>query len=324
MSPRAQAQISTLVLALLVTRSPAASPTEAAPTPTAAIADPGERAVEIGRAALEAYSRADWDMAYAGFAEAEALVHSPVFVLYMARCQRNRGRLLEARRLLRSAAQEQLAPDAAAPWSQAVVAAHAELGALQQVIPSVSIRVRPRAVVERATIGGRAVPLSATGAELELDPGEHVLELWHDGVRARRMIRVPEGRRRVPIWLPFEEPPPAAKPQGAAPASAESPSPQRIAGYVGLGIGALGIVTGLVTGLIAKARTDQVKQDHCDGSGDCYRQAQPELEAAADWAAISTVSFIFGSSALAASAGVLLFTPSTNAARGGLIVRGAF
>ena len=50
---------------------------------SARAAEPGadNQAIELGRTALDAYARGAWGEAYAAFRAAEALAHSPVFVL---------------------------------------------------------------------------------------------------------------------------------------------------------------------------------------------------------------------------------------------------
>jgi hypothetical protein len=285
------------------------------------------QAIQLGRSALEAYQKAAWDEARARFAEAERLVHSPVFVLYMARCERNLGHLLKARELYRAAAQEQLPPDAPAPWSQAVASAHAELGTLQQNIPSLWIRLRPDSNVVRVTVDARDVAPSANGGEVELDPGEHIIEVWRgDGSRERRAVQLREGRRRVPLWVPAPAVsaaiPGLAQPR-RGPERRGGLSRDQVVGYTAMSVGALGVVTGVVTGLIAVARTSSVKDAYCNDGGDCYPAARSRVESASDWAAASTVGFIFGTSALAAGAAVLLVVPTRAGSQTRLVLQGA-
>ena len=53
-------------------------------------------AVQLGHDGLALYEASRWSEAHERFQTAERLVHSPVFQLYMARCRRNMGRLIEA------------------------------------------------------------------------------------------------------------------------------------------------------------------------------------------------------------------------------------
>jgi len=279
----------------------------------------GAKAVELGRTALDAFALASWDLAYARFSAAEQLVHSPVFVLYMARCKRNTGRLLAARELFRTVAREQLAADAPASWSQAVVAGHAELGTLQQNIPSVLLRVRPGSTIVRASIDDRPIQLSAQGAELELDPGEHGIEISPaDSARSTLLIQLVEGQRRVPIWLPT----PVII--GGADTRHRSLSVNRVIGYSALGLGAAGLVAGVITGIVAKKRTDDLKKEQCNGANDCYPEARPQADTASRWANLSTISFVVGGGVAISGAGVLLFTPGAHGTQASIAVNGAF
>jgi hypothetical protein len=307
-----------LLLAAGLTASNARAADEAAPAA-------GEDAVTLGRAALEAYTAGEWRRAHDKFSAAERSVHSPVFVLYMARCKRNLGALMEARELFRSVVNERLAPSAPPSWQQAVTSAHAELATLQQNIPSVWLEAASAAELERAQLDGRALPRLGDNRELELDPGRHVFEITRaDGSRATVVVQLSEGRRRIPVQL---SPSSRAITDRGSLRARSGPPPFRtreVVGYTALGVGAVGVTLGVITGLIAKSRRDALLRDYCDESGSCYADARPKAEAASQWAAASTASFIFGSGFLAAGTSVLLFVPSTRSSQAGITVQGAF
>jgi hypothetical protein len=279
------------------------------------------QAIELGRAALDAYARGAWDEAHAAFRAAENLAHSPVFVLYMARCSRNSGRLLEARELLRKVAAEQLPADAPAPWLQAVVTAHSELGSLQQLIPSVVVRTVHGPPETRGAIDGRPAIFSEQEREFELDPGQHALVAG----TLRRTVQLVEGRRRVPLILDLAAPAPHGPPGPASPATAVNPAAvfgrqdvlasepdrgmpaPRVLGFALLGAGTAALVAGIATGLIAKQKTDEVKAQ-CRPR--CPREVAAEAELASDWAGVATVSFIVAGTGLASGGALLLLVPS--------------
>lgn len=62
-------------------------------------------------------------------------MHSPVFVLYMARCQQELGATELARELYRKAADEPLSEESPAVWREAQASARAALGALEASEP---------------------------------------------------------------------------------------------------------------------------------------------------------------------------------------------
>ena len=289
---------------------------------SARASEPGaeNQAIELGRTALDAYARGAWADAYVAFRAAESLAHSPVFVLYMARCSRNSGRLLEARELLRKVAAEQLPVDAPAPWLQAAITAHSELGSLQQLIPSVIVRTVHGPPRTRGAIDGRPAIFSEQEREFELDPGQHELAAG----ALRRTVQLVEGRRRVPLILDFAVPAPdavppatlqaAVKPAGAferqGPLVAEPdrgmPVP-RVLGFTLLGAGTAALVAGIATALVAKQKTDEVKAQ-CRPR--CPREVAAEAELASDWAGVATVSFIVAGTGLASGSALLLLVPS--------------
>lgn len=84
-----------------------------------------------GHLGLAAYAEGRWQEALRHFTEAERWMHSPVFVLYMARCQQELGAVELARELYRKAAEEPLSDDAPDVWRDAQASAQAALEALE-------------------------------------------------------------------------------------------------------------------------------------------------------------------------------------------------
>jgi hypothetical protein len=71
--------------------------------------DTNQRALKLAYEADDLYARGQWAGAYDRFAEADGLAHSPVFVLYMARCRKNAARLIEAEAIFTRLSRETLA-----------------------------------------------------------------------------------------------------------------------------------------------------------------------------------------------------------------------
>lgn len=114
-----------MALLALPARATFAQPPEDAKTATDE--SPAARAVELGRLGRTRFDAEDWAGALAAFEEAESLVHSPVFVLHMARCELRLGHADRARALYRSVAEEELPADAPVQWKNAQTEARAEL-----------------------------------------------------------------------------------------------------------------------------------------------------------------------------------------------------
>src|SRR5262249_45683700 len=133
--------------------------------------NPSQRAVTLGYEADGLYAKSRWNEAYERFAQADQLAHSPVFVLYMARCRKNAGRLLEARSLYERTARETVSPDAPKPFREAVSDAATEREEVSRRIPSVRLTVTGASGPATLSVDGNAVPAGSTS--LELDPGDH-------------------------------------------------------------------------------------------------------------------------------------------------------
>jgi hypothetical protein len=88
-------------------------------------------AVVRGQRGLEAFRERDWATAYDSFRQAETLVHSPVFLLYMARARAEEGAHPEALDLYARVVAEKLPENAPAAWRQAVRQAESESQALR-------------------------------------------------------------------------------------------------------------------------------------------------------------------------------------------------
>ncbi len=97
-------------------------------------ASDGRSALTLGHEAIGLYNKGSWAEARAKFEEAERLTHSPVFVLYLARCARNAGDLAAAREAYRQLVKEVVPKDAPAPWAAAVESGKQELPELERRI----------------------------------------------------------------------------------------------------------------------------------------------------------------------------------------------
>jgi hypothetical protein len=260
------------------------------------------RAVSVGHAALELYEASRWDDAYERFKAAEALVHSPVFVLYMARCRRNGGKLLEARQLFERVSAERVSEQAPPAWHGAVADASAELMALRRSIPRVIIILRGEWNSEPSlSIDGREVALVSLGKPIELDPGRHwILARDAQGRRALRGVELVAGQAASTIELRLE---PLANQSAAASPPGDSGTAFRTTGFVLLGVSAVGLSVGVGTAIAAANQ---------DKDADAER-----------WARWSIAGFIAGGFAAGAGVLFLILSPSQTRARAGDVTQAA-
>lgn len=295
--------IARLVLALLFAAANAwASPEERAPDTEAALA--------AGHTGLERYSQGEWQEALERFREADRLAHSPVFVLYAARCEQKLGRLLEARRDLRRIVGEQLPEDAPDAWRVAVADAKRELGELHGRIPRLVVRVEGADLGRvRVSLGARTLRRSELGGPIEVNPGSYTVIARSQGGLARRDVRVSEGDPiadvvlRIAAPLPRAPVPPARSARSSDSARGES-SGSQLAPAVAFGVGAAAIVTGVVLGVMAASRASGVKE-RCQGNS-CLASDADEGAAATRLANASTVAFAIGGVGIGAGVVLLL------------------
>lgn len=277
-------------------------------------AQPGvaaKQAIEDGRQALELFQQGRFVEAHARFEAADKLYHSPVFSLYMARCLANTGKLLRAKRQYSQLVHEPGVEGEPTLWKEARVDAARELDELSARIPSVVAQVKNApGGLQALRIDGNTVDVSS-GA-IELDPGAHTVEAVTTSGSSRRIsLRLKPGQRAVIVEIDFgREASKSPAPREPGPPIADTTwEPVRWPGFVALGVGAVGIGVGGVTGLLAKRDADAVL-DGCDARLNCRPEDEDRAERGRTYGTVSTVSFIVGGAFAAAGTALLLWPPT--------------
>lgn len=157
----------------------------AQPADEQAAPSPGDQAIQKGQEALALFERGKWADAARTFEEADRLFHSPVFILYQARSERNLGHLREAKRVFSVLSSELLGPSAPSQWRDAQLEGAKELGDLELTAPRLLLEVEGGAAGVRATVDG--VPVDIGVASLQ-DPGEHRIRVTRGAVELDRTI----------------------------------------------------------------------------------------------------------------------------------------
>ncbi|MBL9026648.1 MAG: hypothetical protein JNL21_30900 [Myxococcales bacterium] len=244
-----------------------------------------QRALDRGYEGDALFAKGKWDEAYDLFRQADALAHSPVFVLYMARCRRNAGRLLEAAEIYARVTAEALGPSAPKPFRGAVDDASSELAEVRARIPSLVVKVagRPAGHVE-VRVDGR---VARVGEAIELDPGEHVVLATAPGAEAKESVVLKERGRGTVVSIDLAS---SSKGPGAARRGSLVP------GILSLSFAAVGLELGAIAGALA-ARDASVVKEGCVGDR-CLREDAELLDRANTLATVSTVGFVVGGVAL--------------------------
>lgn len=278
------------------------------------------QAIEEGRTGVELYERSRWEEALARFRTAEALYHSPVFVLYQARCLRHLNRWRDARPLFEKVAAEPLPPTAPDPWAAAQRDATAELAALDAAMPRVVVRLRGGTSAAAAHVDGGRVEVGAT---VELDPGLHRFTATDRGVATEKNATLEPGRavQEIVLELPRRAAgggePSAGERRGAA-GRAPDAGPY-VPGVALAATGGAALLAGGVLGVLALRRADDTittLPDSCVGRV-CPEGRRSQItgdqDAARSLATASTALMIGG--AVVTATGVVLWLVDPRATR---------
>lgn len=166
--------------------------------------------------------------------------------------------------------------------------------ALEPKLPRVILQLPVDRAIDGLDLDGEPVPEQRWYLPLYVDPGEHHLGVTAPGKqRATVSFRVAEPPSEQVVYIPHladevsVEAPPAPRPRPA------TDTTRRALGFVGLGLGATGVITGATFGTLA------ITADARD----------PAVQ---DQATAATVAFVSGA-AFAAIGGWLLWTSTTSA-----------
>lgn len=207
-----------------------------------------ELALEMGRKGIELYNAQRFEDAFDKFQNAESLVHSPVFVLYMARIERRRGRWVAALGRYDTILREPPPEDAPEAWARARKEAELERTQLAEVTPELAIDVGPAPPQQVSLwIDGQLVP-GWQSRPLLVDPGNHVVAGQWGAHSAHAQVQAVARNKQVATRLAFPVPPPPPTPAPIVPkrppTPERAPSTQETTGWVLVGIGgAAGLAT---------------------------------------------------------------------------------
>jgi hypothetical protein len=233
------------------------------------------------------------DEAVSLFRRAYNLVPTPTLALFEGRCRESMRQLLEAEARYEAAASFTPGPGAPPALGKAVDEAKRRLVTLKGKIPRIVITNRSAST--RVWLDSREV----TGSSLLVNPGTHELA-WGDRSH-RKTITVREGREeRVELD--------------------EGPSLRDVGTYTALGIGALGIGTGIVTGFWAADKKSDLN-DECAGDV-CPASSRGTLDEYRTLRSVSVWSYVVGTVSLGVG-GVLLVT-KPSAGDSAIVASGTF
>jgi hypothetical protein len=242
------------------------------------------------------------------FRRAHELVQAPSIALMQARSLAKLGQLLAAMDIYEQTARLKLAEDAPEAYVTAVQTARLEIEEVRTRLPRLKLTVFGTVTGDGAqvTIDGKPTPAALLGVERPVDPGVHHFAVRVSGqTRAAADLTVLEGQS-YRVELDAHPAQPTGNPALASLETRDASSgfdSQKTLGYIGLGVGAVGLGVGTYTGLAAlhyKSKLDSACQPSCPAS------SASDIDS---WRSNRTVSWLsYGVGIAAAGTGVLLLT----------------
>jgi hypothetical protein len=221
---------------------------------------------------------------------------------------------------------EGVTPGAPPAFTKALQDAQREIKAITPKLAWVTVTLKePASSV--VTIDGVELPKAAMDVKRAVNPGAHVVKATADGYRpTTTTIDVKEGESTA-VTLALDAQPGAAAPTAtpgtpatpdgdtnalvtataSSDTSASGASRQRTYGFIGLGVGGVGLVVGGVAGLVAIGRHNTLESD-CP-NGKCPPSGQTTIDSFRSMATISTTGFVVGGLAAAVGGALLLTAP---------------
>jgi hypothetical protein len=260
------------------------------------------------RGALEAFKAAD------------ALMVVPTTSIEVARTEIAMGQLVEAHDKLLSIERIEAAPNEPRPFVDARAAAKSLATEVEARIPTLKIAIAGLAAdaSPRVSVDGAEIPAASLVAPRAIDPGHHVVTASAAGREPETTeIDVAEKEAkevRLDLSASTALPPPEA-PAEAKPRAGGLP----MLAWVGFGVGAAGVVTGSVTGLLAISSFNSAKSKGCVGNR-CPPASYGDLDTANTMATVSTVSFVVAGLGVGLGVASIFLVPSGPSEPGGASV----
>lgn len=279
---------------------------------------------ELGYDGVREFGLGHYDKASDELERAYDVLRVPTIGLWSARALEKRTRLVQAAERYREVQRLDLPDLEREVHEKAKADAETELGALVPRIPRLTIDVTP-AHAAKVSLDGKELASALLGTSLPVDPGTHVVVVEEGGARVERRAELAEGEARSMLVTLDEAPPPKPAPPPLAPRrtpTPPAPPPPRAsgspgglvaAGWIGVGLGGVGVVAGSVLGGVAASEHADLQRDvasHCVANV-CPPSAtrQDAIDALGAHRAESTGLFIGGGVALAVGVTILLVAP---------------
>ena len=228
------------------------------------------------------------------FRKADERFHSPMFVLFRADAEEKQGHLVEARALLQTILDEELAEYAPSSFHKAKEDATKRAASLDDRVPKVTITVSGATSGPwTVTLDGKELTPSDLADPVPLNPGSHQVKVNADDGRSdKRSIEVGEGdRSSVELVLVSTEPGADATDGDGGGGSTPWVWPA-----IAFGVGGAGLLVGMISGGVFLGAQSDLK-DACENDGDsdpntCPPDKQADGDEVLMLGNVSTVGFV--------------------------------
>jgi hypothetical protein len=270
----------------------------------------------------DALDRADFELARDLFHRAYALVPAPTLAHYEGRALMGLGRLVEAEEALLRAVRTPLGAESPEAFREAVRNADTELVSLRARMPHVTITVlgvEPDDARLSVTLDERPLNAAMLGVEVPIDPGPHVLRaVVGDGEPVKvafsmleKQSQKLEVQPKVPSAPPLPVPmaPPSATVRRERQEALAARSWQKPVALASAGVGLAGLVTGVVTGVMAGRRyasAERACPDHACAEGST---GWNDVQSFRSLRTLSTVGYVVGGVGLAGGVTLYVLAP---------------
>lgn len=279
----------------------------------------------LSNAAATEFEQGKFEAARDKFTRAYALAKVPRLAVWVGRANERLGKLVIAYEFYRQA----LGLERNELWMgdiQTVAQKEAEkaLESLAPRLAKITIVVEGAPATEvKVTLDGVAVSAALLGIERLVDPGQREIVGTHGNAQVRESSQVEEGdAATVVLRFQPQAQKPAPTPSAAAPAVLANHAPaaagvrldsvpsnsQRTWGWVGIGVGGAGLLTGAVSGLLVLSKYSDLKED-CPALS-CGAKYSDRVESYRTMRTVSTVGFVAAGVGAAVGVTLLLTSPS--------------
>jgi hypothetical protein len=262
--------------------------------------DPAAAADALFNDARAAMVAKRFDVACTKFRESNRLDPAVGTLFNLAHCEVQRGQLVTAWALYREVLEKLPPGDSRTP------VAKAQAQSLDGRVPRLTIRVRgemPAGTV--VTVAGLALSPASLNSPLPLNPGRYAISVSSPGRSPQKFsVALAEGdAAEFPVFVgasvSASAPPvaPSSVVSQSEPASTDDDDDRKnreLLAYAGIGLGAVGLTLGIITGLVGLHQESIGNQTCSDVTRTCNQTGYDANQSAKSLATVSTVGFVAG------------------------------